>query len=235
MPEGAKQKKVDDLMEKIGQALRRGMVFETERLAEKALAIARSDQDFLRMVSIVDPLAEARQKRLQQAMDVGTVTLISEAFAEDMKIKPGCYVVQPPQVGAEARRLRLAAQQNEVPAAVLCREPKTRAGLVPIVAISPGSTLRARIEAPGDLDDIDLDWFLDAIEALGDGAIESLDPQTPPIRAVDALLDYLDALPEHENLHRALQIACRKAHEAQAAEKSSGNPKPTAPKTKIKS
>jgi hypothetical protein len=239
MAGAAKQKKVDDLVEKVSESLRRGLVFEAERMAEKALAMAKQEQDFLRMASIIDPLWEARRERFRQAIEHRTpagrtITVISQAFSEEMKIKPGCYLVQPPQVGAEARRLRLAAIQQEIPVAVLCREPKTRAGLVPVVAISPGSTLRVRIQGPADLERVDLEWFLDALEALGDWAVESIDPEMLPSRAVDALLDYLDALPEHENLHRALQVACRKAHETRDIEKPVASKSPAAiSKTKI--
>jgi hypothetical protein len=122
--------------------------------------------------------------------------------------------VQPPQVGADARRLRVTAFEHGVAVAVLCREPLTQLKLTPVVAISPGSTVRAKVRPPKSADKPDLPWFIAALDALGVAAIESVDPTMPPSRRVDALLERLDALPEHEGLHHALQQACV---EAQAA------------------
>lgn len=234
MAGAANPRKIDDLLEKISESLKRRAIFEAERMAAKALAMARQEEDFARMAQIIKPLWNARQQRMEAALDLGKVRCINEPITEDMKIKPGCYMVQPPQVGAEARRFRLAAMQGEVNVAVLCREPLTRSGMVPVVAISPGSTLRVRVPPPADASDIDLEWFAESIQALGDEAIESLDPELPIIRRIDALLEFLDALPEHEAMHQALEEACRRAHEEQAANASAAQAR-SAAKAKIKS
>src|SRR5438552_3916184 len=148
MASSIKQKKIDELMNKASEALTRTQYFEAERLAHKALSMARQDNDFETMARIVMPLQESRRQRFQQALDVGLVTVVHDPITEDMKIKPGCYVIQPPQVGADARRLRLAGLVAEVPVAVLCREPVTQLKQVPIVAVSPGTTIRARVNPP---------------------------------------------------------------------------------------
>lgn len=224
MPGSAKQKKIDELLEKNREALRHNACFEAERVALKALVMARQDHDFARMAACVPPLLEARRLRMQHAVDAGVVTVIEGPITDDMKVKPGCYIVQPPQVGSDARRLRTAALNSEVPVAVVCREPLTRQKLAPIVAISPGSTLRVRIDPPARDNPPSMAWFVGALEALGDWAIESLDATLPIIRRIDSLIEFLDALPEHENLHFALEAACREAQqnqEAQAAQKAS--------------
>jgi hypothetical protein len=206
-----KDKKIDDLMEKASEALVRTRYFEAERLCEKALLMARQNQDFEQMARIVLPLQEARRQRFQQAIDVGKIRLIDKPVAEDVKVERGCYLVQPPQVGADGRRLRMASLQQEKPVAVLCREPTTALKQVPIVAIGTGTTIRTRIEPPKNPSKPDMAWLVAAFEQLGDAALESLDPSLPGPRKVDALLDRLDALPEHEKLHQALAEACRTA------------------------
>jgi hypothetical protein len=131
---------------------------------------------------------------------------------EDVKLKPGCYLVQPPLVGAEARRLRLTAMEREVPIAVVCREPTTATKLWPIVAISPGAApLRTKIKPPKDQKKPDIAWFAGALEALGDSALADIDPELELERRIDLLMIQLDAHPDHELLHQALADACRKA------------------------
>ena len=56
--------------------------------------------------------------------------------------------------------------------------------------------------------------LLDAIEALGDWAIQTMDPQRAPERYLDELLSRIDAVPEHQGLHQCLKEACRTADEA---------------------
>ena len=131
-------------------------------------------------------------------------------YTEDMPLKPGCYLVQPPSVGADARRLRLAALRREIPIAIMCREPKSRMGLCPVVAIGQ-VTVRARIEPPKDWDKPDHKWFVGAMEQLGDAAIEMLDTGLELDRQVDFLLAALDAVPDHEKLHQVLAEVCREA------------------------
>jgi hypothetical protein len=230
----SKQRKVDELLEKVRESLARGMWFEAERLAEKALASARQEEDFQSMARAIDPLQEARAMRLRLALEAAVLRIHDVPGSENMKIESGCYLVQPPLVGSEARRLRLAGLINDIPIAVLCREPLTRSGEVPVVAISPGSTIRTKVPPPENAKKPDLVWFAAAMAELGDGAIESIDSSMPVIRRIDALLDALDALPEHENLHRALKGACEEAHELQGIERAAAAAK-SAAKAKVKS
>src|SRR5262245_22614367 len=128
------ERKTDDLLDKAAETLARGMLFEAERLAEKALLAARQDNQFQRMTRAIPILKDARRSRMKKALAGGKVVVIDTPITEDMKIAPGAYLIQPPQVGSDARRLRLAAFQNDIPVAVLCREPLTTTRLVPVVA-----------------------------------------------------------------------------------------------------
>ncbi len=204
---------IDDLSEKAAGALAAKRYFEAESLAAKALDTARDDDDFHRMAAVVPTLQKARTGRLELAMDVGTITILDEPFDEDVKIKPGCYLVQPPLVGADARRLRHTALRREIPAMVLCREPVIRLGLVPFVALGSGATVRCKMRKPKDLEHPDLEWFATALEVLGEAAAE-MDPAMSLHKRINALMARVDAIPEHAGLHTLLEESCREAAEA---------------------
>lgn len=205
---------IQQMMDKAQGALHRNAWFEAERLAARSLELARGTLDFALMARITLPLQEARRQRLQLAFDAaeeaGKLHLVQEPFGEDVRPEPGCYLVQPPLVGADARRLRLAAFEQETPIAVLCREPRTKLKLCPIVAIGQ-VTIRTKIDPPSEWDRPTLAWFVSAMESLGDAAIETLDTGMSHLKQVDALLARLDAWPDHEKLHQALADACRAA------------------------
>src|SRR5262245_1039502 len=233
MSASARTRKTEEPINKAAASNSRATHFDAERAAEKALAVARQDEDFARMARVVDQLLAARRQRVNSAMQTGKLMILDTPFTDTTKIERGCYLVQPPQVGSEARRLRLEAFSREIPVVVLCREPLTRTSQVPVVAISPGSTLRTKVPPPSSAAKPDLVWFAAALEELGDWAIESLDPALAPIRRIDALLDAIDALPDHIGLHDALKEACQKAAAMQAAGGDASDRPPS--KSKIKS
>lgn len=205
-----KSASVNSLMTKAQQALSRSHWFEAERLCARALDIARNEGDFNMMARIVLPLQEARRQRMQIAFDSKKIVILDEPVAEERALEAKCYLIQPPLVGADARRLRLAALEHEIPAIFLCREPKTQVGLCPVVAIGQ-VTVRTRIDPPKKWEKPDLAWFIQACEKLGDAAIETLDRTAEPARQVDALLERLDAVPDHEKIHQALAEICKEA------------------------
>lgn len=205
---------IDDLMEQASEALAQTEYFLAERLANKALGRTRQLNDFQRMARIILPLQEARRQRFQQALDAGGLTRLDEPVSEEMDLQPGCYLIEPPRVGADARRLRLEGLRREIPIAVLCREPRTQLGLWPIVAIGTGVTIRTKVDPPADREHPDLAWFVQSTVELGDWAIDSIDSTIDAVKRVDTLLPRLDAIPEHEGLHQALEEACRDAARA---------------------
>ena len=212
MSASSRQEKVDEIMERAEAALRRSQWFEGERLAMRALELARAQEDFATMARVALPLQEARRQRVQEALGAKKLTVLESGaeITEDMPLKPGCYLVQPPAVGADARRLRLAALKHEVPIAVMCREPRSRLGLCPVVAIGM-VTVRTRIEPPKAWDKPDAKWFVGAMEQLGDAAIAMLDTGIELDRQIDFVLSALDSVPDHEKLHQLLGSLCREA------------------------
>ena len=87
----------------------------------------------------------------------------------------------------------------------------TREGLLPIVTVTSGLTLRTKVRAPKDLESPDMAWFVEATEILGDWGLDLLDPEMDTVKRIDALLLRIDAHPDHEELHQALEQACRDA------------------------
>ena len=229
MSSSEKRRKIDELMEKASDALRRTAYFEAERLSMRALGMARQLADFERIHRIVMPLQESRRQRLQLAFDSPEpVQIVHEPFSEQTKFRPGCYLVVPPLVGADARRLRLKLLSDEVPAAVLCAEPLTGTGLLPIVAIG-NTTIRTKIRPPKVLDTPDIEWFAAAMEALGDWAISMADPALSGTKLLDTYLDMLDSHPDHENLHLALlEVARDLAHSTDPGEEPGSSTSTTA-------
>lgn len=208
MAKAVKRSRIDELVEQAETALQREACFEAERMAAKAMRMARDVNDFTRLARTCQPLKAAREQRAGKAMKTGRVDIFDAEISEDMTVEPGCYLVQPPQVGADARRLRLAALSREVPALVICREPLTQTGQWPVVAITSGVTVRTKIDPPENPDVPNLDWFSDALDALGQWAIMSIDCEMEPDRRIDALLARLDATPDSLVLHDVLAETC---------------------------
>jgi hypothetical protein len=137
--------KIDEAMERASVALAARRYFEAERLCVEAMGLAHQRRDYERMARICLPLQEARRQKRQLALDAGEVFVIDQELPA--KPKPGLYLVRPPRVGLDGRMLREMADEAEVPVVVVVREPRTRAGLWPVVALGP-ITLRTRVEPP---------------------------------------------------------------------------------------
>lgn len=227
--------KIDELIQQADKELTKNKCFVAERLAVKALILARHDAIFSKMAASIEPLSKARTQRLEQALEKAkSVSIINEAFPDDVRIKPGCYLVQPPLVAVDARRFRLIALENEIPIAVVCREPTTELKQCPIVALCGNVVVRTKIDPPDDPDKPDVQWIKDALLELGDWAVQSADVTMPIHRLVDEMMTRLDAIPEHEALHQALREACLKA-EQELGDGGAAPPIPKRSRSKAKS
>jgi len=201
---------IDALMERAQTALEEGDYFTCERAGEDALRLAHRAGDYERMARICLPLEEARRQKRLEAFDSGNVFIINDEQRLHGTPHPGCYLLEPILVAADARDLRDRANEVQTPVLVVAHEPVTKTGDWPLVAIGP-VTIRARV-APAEK--VTREWILAASEALGDEAIESVDPDLSPEERVDDLYDCLGAAPDHDKLHQALMEACRRAHAA---------------------
>ena len=216
---------IDRLMDRASSALETTRYFEAERLAWNALRKAHAASDFERMARIALPLQEARRQKRQLAVDSGARYIVNTAWRGDPW--PGCYLYQPPLIAADARAFRETADRAQIPVLVVTREPLTREGKWPVVAVGTVSA-RARVDPPAPLERLDtgitrdryngssfdpptVQWFEMAAEAMGDAAIARLKPEDPAAWRVDDLMEFLDAHPDHEKLHQRLADECRKA------------------------
>lgn len=201
MSESDQQRRVSGLMERFSAS---DNVFEREHLARTALRAARDAMDLRAMPAIAEQLAAVRAERRALALGADSLYLLDEPFDDETPVLPGLYLLEPPHlVGADARRLRLMALEQRVPAMTLCREPITRLGQCPLVAIAPGATVRTRIDPPDGNSPLEA-WVVEAYDELGAFAIGSLDPEIAAIKRLDQLLDRSDALPEYGPIHDAI-------------------------------
>jgi len=215
MPPSGRTKAIQDLVDRGTDALGRSAWFESERVLERALSMSNGRQDYAGMAEIIDVLASARAGIRKEALaSRAAIKIIGDAVTDTMDLDQGRYLVQPPLVGADARRLRLLAVAREVPVVALCREPTTQTGLIPIVAIGPVGAVRVRVAAPDDQSRPTAGWFRDALLQLGDAAAERIDPSMAPVRRLDLLLGLLDTVPEDDGLHRVAIETCHEAANA---------------------
>ncbi len=215
-----KTQAVDETMERASLALERCDYFDAERLCVRALDRAWGLHDYERMSRICMPLQEARRQVRQLAADTGRCVVLNSTIPRSGVVEPGCYLLEPPLLGIDAHTFRGICVGKRVPAIILTREPLTRKGTWPIVAVGTGPTtpISVRVYVP-PLATMppDAGWFQSVSEMLGDEAIRKLEPGVAAWR-VDDLLHALDAVPDHEKLVQLLGETCRQA---------AGEPPPT--------
>lgn len=208
-------KQIDDRMEAASAALVETRYFDAVEIASSALRKAHAGGDYERMARICLPLQEAHRQIRQIASDCAVVTRVSKASDVPSPIEPGCYLIEPPMIGLDARVLREQAFAAGVEVQTLAREPRSSSGRWPVVAVG-GRTERLQIAPPGSAGGDGeptptLAWFQAAAEALGDAAIARVGGDGPAMWRADDLLDCMKALPEHEKLMQALAAACHDA------------------------
>ncbi|MCH2138844.1 MAG: hypothetical protein MK074_07330 [Phycisphaerales bacterium] len=210
MPKSSgRPKTITDLMKKAAAASKKGDHFDVETKAVRLAGMFRSRRDWDGLAEAVTMLRDARREIRKQALaSRAKVNLIPEASEADSPLAKGRHLVEPPSVGADARRLRIAARDAQVPAAVVCREPTTRLGEVPVVAIAPGATVRTKIDPPDDESNPSAGWFRSAMEALGREAVAMDQPDLEPVKRVDRLLALLDAVPDEDTVHDHIITVC---------------------------
>ena len=206
---------IDALLHKADKALTGTSYFECEELCVEAIERALKHRHHDQVAQVAMPLMEARRQKRVAAVDSGRLSIIDGELPHPPDIKPGVYLVQPPRVGIDGKRLRDAADKERVPVVVLVREPTTQTKLVPVVAISH-RTIRTKV-AP--YDEVSVSWMLEAIEALGDAVIELLDPGQDAAQRVEYLWTCVQTLPDHEGLPALLSQAATEATREASEEK----------------
>jgi len=203
-----RNEKIVTLIDRAAEANAGGDWFSAERFAAEAMELAYKGIDFLRMSVAIEALRDARSARRECAVGSGAMYAFDSPIGEDdFEVAEGCWLIEPPRVGADARDLREMGSQSKVALFPVAREPVTTTGLWPIVAVGP-MVIRAKIQPPQE---ITPGWFAGAIEALGASAIEDVDPESGAIDRVEELFLRLQTIPDAMCLHDALLDACREA------------------------
>lgn len=213
MPTAQQSKKISKQLEAVETAARDSKWFQVETLALQTLEQAIAAEAFDLAAAACVPLREARRQRAKQATDAaaGEVTILDALEPEIESVEAGVYLLVPHAVGADARRLRLAGVQFEVPVLTVCREPETRMGTIPIVAIG-ATTIRAYVDPPVDPEAPLLPWVVEAQVLLGNAALEDIaESDLEPPQRIEALRAALDSVPDHEGLLDALRHALQAA------------------------
>jgi len=213
----SKQKKLDSLAESARKALDAGDFFAADNTAFEAVSLAYAMDEYGLMPPLLEVLKEARGRRFRQAIDIGKLIVLDDIAkrieileTEDAsKLTPGCYLLQPPLVGADGRNFRDHFFSLGVPAMFIVREPTTKLGLWPIVMIGP-ITVRTRIEPPEN-EVPTIEWLEEAAYELGDSALETINADAaPPVRVVE-LFDRLGTVVLHDQLIDLLAETCVEA------------------------
>lgn len=208
-----RNEKIVTLIDRANAAIGDGDWYDAERFAGEAMELAYKGIDFLRMSVAIEALREARTGRREAAVGCGAMYAFDSPIGEDdFELAEGCWLIEPPRVGADGRDLREMASQKKIAMFPVCREPVTATGLWPIVAVGP-VVIRAKIRPPQE---VTPSWFVTAIEALGASAIDDVDPESGAIDRVEELFLRLQTIPDAMCLHDALLDACREAAAADA-------------------
>lgn len=227
-PLPGKRRRHEELLDRAATEAKASKWIESARTAGEALRLAHAARDFERVGEAAERAREAR-KRVRQAATKGKgltvvqtlsdlgISVTEEGVAESGPLKGGCYLLEPPGcVGVDGRTLRDLCERAGKATLVVVREPPTRAGLWPVVAVGP-VTIRARIDPPKGKDGPTPDWCAGAIDAIGQAALEASDGATAAER-VEALVEHADAAPECEAVYEAIiEASAVAAREAAAA------------------
>jgi len=180
---------IDRTMEAASRALVAMNYPEAERLCLAALEPARTLGDWDRLARIMLPLQEARRQRRQIAADAGGYVLNGDR-REPQRIlddhAAGLLILtDPPYSDDDAVALRRAARQRGAAVEVLHADPTRLASMAE-----------------------------KALEDLGDAALAGEDAHRSPATRIDALLNALQRVGDHELLHQRIAELARETQRA---------------------
>jgi hypothetical protein len=196
-----------------------------EALCMQALDAARQAQDWDTYTRIVLPLQEARRQRRMIAAEgvirLGTTDCDPDARQWLTHIQTGCVVVTQPFDAAAARTLQNEARQGKLFIEVLLADNRADAATwtlrsfasrdVRCQVAAPPQVLRDRWLASSEAGAA-ADWFLDAMEALGDAALAQVEPSLQGALRIAEIEKCLQVVTDHEILHQRLGDLARAMH-----------------------
>ena len=184
--------------------------YKNEKVAIAAIDQARSSQNWQALADALHALSDARQEQSKRAKNGKRVQII-ESLDEANAIKEaGRFLVRPPLVGRDASLMHHALKEKKIPSLFVCREPTTKLGLCPIVALGSGVIVRVQIDELENSDRPTCAWFDHALNELGAHVVEESEKQSEDERQLDYLLAHLPAVAMYKPAYLAA-IACCKA------------------------
>ena len=212
---------IDSIMESASQALARMDYLECEALCVQALARARAEANWAYYARILMPLQESRRQRRMIAAEgmirLGTASLNGEPASWLEHMRAGCIALTSPHTAEHAQIFSTRAQQQRQFVEVLFVDDISTQGWR--LCSFTGPMQRAKVDAPPQtwqdrwLSDADRaaasNWFMDACEMLGDGAIRQVKAQSGTVQRLAELERCLEVVTDHEILHQRLGDAAR--------------------------
>ena len=177
---------IDQIMEQASDALAGMAYLRCEKLCLEALRLARQAKDFDTLGRIVLPLQEARRQRRQTAVEAGLHVMGPPSMdpQEICRIHPvGCLLLlDPPYTDADQQAIRQLAFDRQLYLEVL-RFDESRLG----------------------------QCFEEQMERVGDAALTAIASEPSPVAQVDALIECVNRIGDHEAAHQRLADAARRA------------------------
>jgi hypothetical protein len=208
----------DAIMEAASEQLALMNYLDAETKCLEALSIARHNGQWDYYSRILMPLLECRRQRRMIAAEgtvrIGTNDLEFNADEWLSRCPTGCVVVTAPHTPADALELRSIARQSTNYVEVLFADRSSWS-----VQSLAGPSVSCKVAAPtANTTDQWLeqsttagDWFIDAMEALGDAALATVDHNADPIAQIESLEHCLETVTDHEIIHQRLADAARAA------------------------
>ncbi len=185
--------------------------------------MAWHSRDYAGIASLAETLRNSRAVIREMALEAGAVSVINRIAQLQETPQSGCVLVTPPLVGAEGRGYRDDAWTRQIAVLLVTREPRTKAGLWPVVAVGEGSH-RGYVQPPPGVREVpatvcrdemsslpEPDWFLSASKAIGEAVLKKTAELEHPSWRVEDLLNAVLAHPDDEAIHDALAEAALEA------------------------
>ena len=184
-------------------------LFKQAQKTVVAIEQVRSKKNWAKLSGEIDKLASARLSIAKLAKNGRPVKIINETNRVTSISLGGRYLVQPPLVAKDASLIRQDLKEKGLPSIILCREPKTKRGLCPVVSLGSGVIIRVQIEEPKDIEHPTCAWFDRAIDALGLQVISLAEKQDNVLRRLDFLVAHMPAVPSYRPIYIKARSLCQ--------------------------
>ena len=214
MPDTPDQE-LDAVMERASRQLVDMRYAESEATCLEALTAARVAENWTAYARIVLPLQECRRQRRQSAIDDGVQ--VGLAKGADVP-QTGCVVFTAPQEPADAAAWEAAGRaagrlvealygQSVHRKTWRVSSPRDPGLACPVPAPAKAFPLNQPLD--GEARTKAAHWFVAAVEALGNAALERVTADVGTVERIDQLEAAVHAVGDHEILHQQLAGAAR--------------------------